>query len=272
MKKIFSLIVVIILAITLVGCKKDSGDYITVGLEADYPPFNWYETSKNDYNHPIHGQRNAYVAGYDLEVAKFVAEKLGKELRIKMIAWDSLSPALTTGEIDLIIAGMSPTEERKLTIDFTNPYYTSNHVAVVLANGKYANITGLEGLRGSKGMGQKGTLYAKLVDFVGENHGATVQPVADTVPLITTSILNGGTDFTIVEKPVALGMVAADSRLKIVLDVTENIFNVLDEDREISIGIRKEYELKEDINKILATITQELRNNWMDTAVERAGN
>ena len=80
-------------------------------MEADYPPFNWAETSSNDYNHPLHGQRNMFVAGYDVEMARLIAEELGMELQIKMIAWEALIPALQAGEIDLIIAGMTPTAE-----------------------------------------------------------------------------------------------------------------------------------------------------------------
>lgn len=279
MKRIITALVVALMAITLVACGNTEKaynfeqGYITVGMEADYPPFNWMETTANDYNHPLEGSTGSYVAGYDVEVAKEIARQLNVELKIKAIPWGSLVSALRTGEIDLIIAGMSPTAERKQAISFTNVYYMSNHVAVVSKDGNYANITNLEQLRGAKGVGQIGTIYADLVDFVRDNHGAVSLPVRDTVPLISQDITTGVADFTIVEKPVALGMIEANDKLKIVLDTEENIFQVDDEDRELAIGHRKiDTELQERINTILATITQNTKDQWMEQAVARAAN
>lgn len=273
MKRILSLITVIVLAITLVACGKDDGNYLTVGLEADYPPFNWFETRANDYNHPLYGGgRNDYVAGYDVEVAKFIANELGMDLRIKMISWEALEPSVQAGDIDLIIAGMSPTEERKERIDFTDVYYMSNHVLVVLNDGPFKDVDSIAGLADARGIGQKGTVYADIVDYIGEqNSSVTVLPVSDNVPNIVQMILEGGADFTVVEKPVALGMLAANSNLKIILDTTENIFEVSDEDREIAIGIKKDREdLRTSINNALAKITQTQRDAWMDQAVMRS--
>ncbi len=99
-------------------------DTFTVGLEAGYAPFNW--TQMDDSNNGVKIDGNAeYAGGYDVEIAKKVAEGLGKELVIVKTEWDGLVPALTSGKIDAIMAGMSPTEERKQTIDFSENYYTS---------------------------------------------------------------------------------------------------------------------------------------------------
>lgn len=275
MRKVLGLLVIAFTAIVLVGCAKqkefdfDKG-YITVGLEADYLPFNWPETEANDYNHPLVG--GGFVAGYDVDMAKLIAKSLNLELRIKKISWDSLTPALNLGDIDLIIAGMSPTEERKEVIDFTNSYYTSNHVVVVSKTGNYTGLTSLDDLNGAKGQGQKGTIYATLVDYVKDNHGSTSLPVANTVPLIANTIKYGAADFTVVEKPVAMGLIAAfPNDLQIELDVEENIFNVSDEDREIAIGIRKvDTILKEKINTALAGISTLQRDQIMNQAVIRS--
>lgn len=279
MKKIITTLVIVLISITLVACGNTEKEfnfeqgYITVGMEADYPPFNWMETSPTEYNYPLEGSTGSYVAGYDVEIAKEIAKQLGLELKIKAIPWGSLGSALKTGEIDLIIAGMSPTAERQKTISFTDVYYMSNHVVVVSKEGAYADINNLSQLKGAKGVGQIGTIYAELVDYVKTNHGSVSLPVRDTVPLISQDITSGNADFTVVEKPVALGMVEANNKLKIVLDTTENIFNVNDEDRELAIGHRKvDTELQQRINGILATITQETRNLWMEEAVSRAAN
>src|SRR5690554_3842313 len=105
MKKIFSIITVIVLAITLVACDTGSTEgTLVVGLEADYPPFNWMETSETDTNHPIDGMPGYYADGYDVQIAKHIASELNMELVIKMIEWGALIPALETNQIDLIIA------------------------------------------------------------------------------------------------------------------------------------------------------------------------
>ena len=122
MKKIFML--ALLMLVFLSGCGKkarfdfDKGQ-IVVGLEAGYAPFNWMETQKTETNHPLEGM-NAYVEGYDVQIAKLLAEDLGLKLVIKRIEWKGLIPALESGMIDIIIAGMSPTEDRKLTINFTD--------------------------------------------------------------------------------------------------------------------------------------------------------
>ncbi|CCV63996.1 Amino acid ABC transporter (glutamate), amino acid-binding/permease protein [Alteracholeplasma palmae J233] len=275
MKKVLSLFAVLIAAVILVACNKAQGfdfekGYIVVGMEADYPPFNWEEGTSNDYNHPIYGT-DRFVAGYDVNVAKKIANDLGLELRIKSVPWGSLVPALTTGEIDLIVAGMSPTEDRKISVNFTNPYYISNHVVVVKSSGSYADITQIGQLNNAKGVGQIGTIYADLVDFTAQKYGAVALPVRDTVPFIVNDIIGGSADFTIVEKPVALGMIKANAELKIVLDVQENIFEVSNEDRELSIGVRKgDDDLLNRVNAILEKIDANQRTTWMEQAVNNS--
>ncbi|PKC51292.1 hypothetical protein RhiirA1_484070, partial [Rhizophagus irregularis] len=74
-----------------------------------YPPFNW--TQKDDSNGAVKIEgSNEYAGGYDVEIAKRVADALGKELVIVKTDWDGLLPALDTKVIDAIIAGMSPTD------------------------------------------------------------------------------------------------------------------------------------------------------------------
>ena len=115
---------------------------LVVGMEAGYPPFNW--TQKDDSNGAVKIQgTDQYAGGYDVEIAKRVAKQLGKELVIVKTEWDGLTPALVSGKIDAIIAGMSPTEERKATIDFTDSYYDSQLVLVVKKGSKYEKATSL---------------------------------------------------------------------------------------------------------------------------------
>lgn len=103
-------------------------DTLRVGMECDYAPFNWTQTGEE------HGYKIAaggYAGGYDVEIAKKIAESMNKNLEIVKTEWNGLTPAITSGKIDLIIAGMSPTAERKETLDFSDTYYTSDLVIVV---------------------------------------------------------------------------------------------------------------------------------------------
>lgn len=273
MKKILSLLVVIVLSITLVSCQEDTEGYLVVGLEADYPPFNWMDTSPNNFNLPLDGLRNSYVDGYDVQIAKHIASELGLNLKIKMIDWDALIPALNTGDIDLIIAGMSPRPDRLEQIDFTEPYYVSKHVAIVLAEGPLANATTIADLEGMRGVGQKGTAYADIIDWLAENHGVTNLPVMNTVPEIAQQIIGGNADFTIVEEPVAIGLVKTDPRFTIAVNtpVEDNIFELDDSDRYVSIGVKKgRDDLVNKINDVLNSLSIEQRNKLMEDAIGRA--
>ena len=153
------------LLIQLFGCRKVSFDEskgeLVIGLECEYAPFNWTETENTLSNVEIYGQRNLYAEGYDIEMAKLIAQELGLRLVVKKIAWDGLIPALESGEIDAIIAGMSPTAKRKESINFSDPYYETQHVVVVKKDGPYANATRFTDFSNANIVGQRGTSYEK---------------------------------------------------------------------------------------------------------------
>lgn len=275
MKKSIFIILLVVFTTMLISCQKEQEfdfekGYITVGLEADYEPFNWFETKPTDYNMPLEGQNGAYVAGYDVEVAKFIANELDLEVRFKQLEWDALIASLRAGEIDLIIAGMSPTEIRKRSINFSNYYYMSNHVLVIEKDNKYANASSLEDLKGAKGIGQAGTTYEDIINFLGDNYDVNVIPSLEDIPQIIQAITGGAADFTVVEMPVAESILRNDDNFKIILESSaeNNIYEVSAEDRELSIGIRKvDNNLRDLINEALEKATEEMRNSWMEEAL-----
>lgn len=111
-----------------------SSDVFKVGMECAYEPYNWTETQAETLNAvPISGEGKdgLYANGYDVQVAQYIANMLGRQLEIYAISWDSLLPALDSGTIDAIVAGMSPTAEREEQIDFTDTYYESNLVVII---------------------------------------------------------------------------------------------------------------------------------------------
>lgn len=106
---------------------------LKVGMECAYEPYNWTEMSSGTLGEVAisgEGKDGLFANGYDVQVAQYVANKLGLKLEIYAIEWDSLLPALEAGTIDAIVAGMSPTEDREKVIDFTNTYYESNLVII----------------------------------------------------------------------------------------------------------------------------------------------
>ena len=109
----------------------DSSDVLKVGMECDSDPYNWTDVNTTVKNYPITNNDGYYANGYDVQVSAFIAAKLGKKLEVYAYDWDSLIPAVESGAIDAIIAGMSPTTERAKIIDFTDVYYDTNFVIVV---------------------------------------------------------------------------------------------------------------------------------------------
>lgn len=107
---------------------------LRVGMECAYEPYNWTDMDGTSLGCvPIYGEGKdgLYANGYDVQIAQYVANKLGLELQVYSIEWDSLLPALESGTIDAIVAGMSPTAERAQEIDFTDTYYESNLVVII---------------------------------------------------------------------------------------------------------------------------------------------
>ncbi|MDY0276796.1 MAG: transporter substrate-binding domain-containing protein [Acholeplasma sp.] len=272
MKRIFSLLVIALAAITLIGCSDKTYDLeketeIVIGLEAAYAPFNWTEVTANDYTHPIANQSGSYVDGYDVQVAKAIAASLDKILVIKAIEWDGLIPALKSGEIDAIIAGMSPTSERAEQILFTSEYYRSEVVMVVKVGGSFDSATTLTDFDGSKVVAQRGTLYDDLIDQITNvNH----QTPLDAYSNLVTAVSSGASDAFIAEYPVAVAVTAANSNLKIIRFADGDGFEALDEDITVAIGLRKnDTALADAINTALASITETQRTTWMNEANNR---
>lgn len=261
MRKISILILVLLTGLSLASCKKDD-NVIIVGLEAGYAPFNWATNSKSEFSYPLKG-RVDYVDGYDVQIAKLIAEGLGKKLVIKAIDWAGLPSALDSGEIDLIIAGMTATPARATSILFTDEYFKEEVVVIVKKDSNYANATSLADFNGAKVVAQRGTIY---VEYAEDLQGAVPQEHLDTYPLLELAITNKTADILIVERPVAEGMVEKNPDLKFIIFAEGQGFD----DVSVSIGLRLgENDLANKINEILNNITQEQRKQMMQQAVLR---
>ncbi|HBQ86394.1 MAG TPA: ABC transporter substrate-binding protein, partial [Syntrophomonas sp.] len=167
MKKVVSLVLCITfilgLCISTAGCGQSSqSKELKVGLECGYAPFNWTQATDANGAVPISGTKE-FAGGYDVEIAKLLAEGMGKKLVIVKTAWDGLPPAVQSGNIDAIIAGMSPTADRKKMIDFSDNYYRSDLVMVVKKGSKFEKATSLKDFSGAKITAQLNTFHYTVI-------------------------------------------------------------------------------------------------------------
>jgi ABC-type amino acid transport substrate-binding protein len=266
MRKVFILLLVFFATLLLGSCQKDDSETFIVGLEADYAPFNWMSPKKGEHGVKISGQPG-YADGYDVVMAKYIAERLGKRLVIKAIEWDGLITALQNGEIDAIIAGMSPTETRKQTVNFSDVYFRSEQVIVVKKGSVYENATSLNDFNGAKIVNQLGTLQEGLTDQIPNvNKQTSLSSYAELIQAVRSNVSDG----FVAELPIAISATNTNSDLVYVSFTEGNGFVVEDEDVSVSIAFRKnDVELMNQVNEILATISDETRNAWMTEALER---
>lgn len=240
----------------------DESDTFKVGLECGYPPFNW--TQMDDANGGVQIDGNAeYAGGYDVEIAKKIADGLGKELVVVKTEWDGLVPALTSGKIDAIIAGMSPTAERKETIDFSDNYYKSDLVMVVKKGGAYEGAAKLSDFSGAKVTAQLNTFHYTVIDQI---EGVNKVPAMDNFPAMRVALESGVIDGYVSERPEAVSATAANDNFAMV-EFTEG-FETSDDDTAIAVGLRKDSDLTSKINEILAGISEEERTSIMDEAIK----
>lgn len=233
-----------------------------VGMEAGYAPFNWTQMDDSKGAVKIDGGKE-YAGGYDVEIAKRIAEGLGKELVIVKTEWDGLVPALLSGKIDAIIAGMSPTEERKETIDFTDIYYKSDLIMVVQKGGAYENAKSIQDFKGAKITAQLNTFHYSVIDQID---GVKKQPAMDNFPAMRVSLESGVIDGYVSERPEGVSASAANNKFAVV--EFEDGFETSEEDTAIAVGVKKNSELTSKINGILADIPEEERSQIMDTAIK----
>jgi putative lysine transport system substrate-binding protein len=267
MNRIAKMITVIMSTmLILAGCgtKIDAqGDGVfKVGMEAGYAPFNWTQNDDANGAVKIEGTEE-YAAGYDVEIAKKIAEGLGEDLVIVKTEWDGLVPALKSGTIDAIIAGMSPTEKRKESIDFTDNYYMSDLVMVVAKDGAYADAKSLSDFSGAKVTAQLNTFHYDVIDQI---EGVQKQTAMDNFSAIRVALESGVIDAYVTERPEAVSASAANEKFTFV-ELTDG-FETSPDDTAIAVGIKKGNEdLVDRINAILAEITAEDQQSIMDQAI-----
>lgn len=233
MKKIISLIIGIMMIVTLVGCGKTKDDtlkkvkekgVIVMGTNAEFPPFEYREGDA--------------IAGFDVEIAKRVAEKLEVELQIEDMLFEGLIPALQAGKIDFIAAGMSVDEERKKNVDFSSGYYEASQVIITMKDN--TEIKGSEELINKRIGVQLGTTGDKEAQNI---EGAEVIQFNAAFAAIM-DLQNGKVDAVVLDSEPAKNFASQNDQIQILpVELTQE---------EYAIAARKgSQELVDEINKVL---------------------
>lgn len=237
-------------------------EYLRIGMEAAYAPFNWTQDDDKNGAVKIEGT-NQYANGYDVQIAKQVAKELGKKPLVVKTSWNGLIPALTSGKLDMIIAGMSPTAERKKEIAFSNSYYTSEPVVLVNKDGAYANAKTLKDFKGAKITSQQGVY---LYNLISQLTGAKQETAMGDFAQMRQALESGVIDGYISERPEALTAESANSKFKMIQ--FKKGFEVNEEDATIAIGMRKNDSRITQVNAAIAKISAKDQVALMDKMIQ----
>ena len=263
MKRIFAVLTAVMMMLSLATAVAEGT--LRVGMECGYAPYNWQQTDATEYTAVI-ADGNGYADGYDVQIARRIAEALNMDLEVVKTDWDGLIPSLVAGNIDLIIAGMSPTAERKMTIDFTDYYYQSELVVVVRADGAYAEATTLDELNGAVICAQLNTFHDTVIDQIP---GVVHDTPRETFPAMIVALNAGAIDGYVAERPGAEADVMANPGLTYVQFAEGQGFVASEDDTAISIGLVYGSEYRDAINDVLASISEDERVQIMLDATAR---
>lgn len=273
---IITLILVIVGLVSLTGCQNQTNEtnevqgeetkVLRVGMECAYAPYNWAQADTSNGAVPISGS-SEYAYGYDVMMAKFLAEKLGYELEIYQIDWDSLPVALQSNKIDCVIAGQSITSERLQTVDFTTPYYYASIVGLTNSDSEYADATGVADLEGATCTSQINTVWYDVC--LPQIKDANILPAMEVASQMLVALDSGKTDLVVTDMPTAMAATKVYPDMKI-LDFTnsEDNFEVSDEEINIGISVKKgNTELLNQLNSALAELDSTDFEEMMNTAI-----
>ena len=239
-------------------------EVLRVAMSADYAPFDWLQ--EDDSNGAVITTNGSYMNGYDVRMAKYIADELGMDLEITQIDWDGLILSIQSDKVDCAIAGMSITSERMQSVDFSDPYYNANIVAVVAGDGPYADVVNLTDLKGATLTSTLNTVWYDVLDQVTDY--ATKDAALDTFASMVSAVHAGKIDGFTCDMPSAKSILMTNPDLKIIDFEGGTGFEVSNEETDLGIACKKgDTELVDKINEVLAGLSQEDRDAMMDEAV-----
>lgn len=256
------------------GCSstksKAAGDgndnVLTVAMECIYAPYNWTQSDNSNGAVAIKGSSD-YAYGYDVMMAKTIADALGQELQIVKLDWDSLVPAVQSGTVDCAIAGQSITSERMQSVDFSDPYYYASIVTLVLSDGPYASAQSVADLDGATCTSQLNTVWYD--SCLPQIPNSNILPAQDSAPAMMVALDSGKCDVVVTDMPTAMAACVAYPNFTL-LDFTgsEQNYEVSDEEINIGVSIQKGNDsLRNAINEVLSTMTADDYSALMEEAI-----
>ena len=246
---------------------QDAAKTFTVAMECGYAPYNW--TQGTDANGAVQiDDSKDYAYGYDVMMAKKIAESLGRELHVVKLDWESLIPAVQSGTVDAVIAGQSITSERAEQVDFTEPYYYASIVALVKADGQYAEAKGVKDLAGATCTSQLNTVWYD--DCLPQIPNANILTAQESAPAMLVALESGACDVVVTDMPTAMAATSVyDDMVLLDFSNSEDNFEVSDEEINIGISVKKgNTELVDEINSVLDTMTADDYEEMMKEAIK----
>lgn len=240
LSKVLCLLLALCMVIGLSACGADKGDdakkgdsteTLVMGTNAAFPPYEFVDD-------------NNKIVGIDAEIAEAVAKKLGKNLEIKDMEFDSLLTAVQSGAIDFALAGMTVNDERKLTVNFSDTYATGVQVVIVAEGSKIKSVDDLEGKMIGVQAGTTGDIYC--TDDFGQDHVKQYNNGA----LAVAALKNGQVDCVVIDNEPAKNFVKANTGL-VILDTEYAV-----EDYAAAIS-KENTKLLEDFNKALKELKED---------------
>lgn len=242
MKKILSMVLAAACVFSFAACgskkddtssdtkKEEKKETLVMATNAEFPPYEYYDGDK--------------VVGIDAEFAAAIAEKLGMELKIEDMAFDSIIPAVQGGKADMGVAGMTVDEDRKTQVDFTDTYYTGRQVIIVKEGSTIAGPDDLAGKKIGVQQGTTGDIYT--TDDYGDENIERFNKGMEAVQ----ALQQGKVDAVVIDDQPAKTFVEENEGLKIL--ETEYV------EEEYAIALKKgNNELLEKVNKAIKELKED---------------
>ncbi|MGN0317708.1 MAG: transporter substrate-binding domain-containing protein [Lachnospira sp.] len=246
------------------GSKSSSSDkkVLRVGMECAYAPFNWTQESENvaDGSKAVKIYGSEYYAyGYDVAVAQMIADKLGMELEVHKVEWDSIGISLDAGDYDCIIAGMGYTPARAASYNFCDIYYYRDDCFVALKGSGLENCKTLADMADKK-VTTTTQLGTGWVEMCSQVPNATIGANYETTSECIMAVQNGVATAALLDVPTAL--TAQKSNPDLVVVKISDLVNTSGT-TDVHIAVRKDdTELHDKINQAMKDL------NWTGNKTE----
>ncbi len=240
---------------------------LRVGAECNYVPNSWEEIASSDFNVPISNHEGFYADGYDIQIAKIIADKLGFALEVYKVEWNNLLPSLNNGDIDAVFSSMLDTEDRRKVAAFSEPYEVrgTEYGIIVDSVGAFFMATSLEDFSGARIIAQRGT---KLDEVISQIPGVVHVEPLESVKEVIDAVLQDKADGAVIETDKGSFYELTNKNLTLIKFPADKGFRL--GFHGVCAAVRKDdKELLSRINESVAGISRNERQKIMDEATSR---